>query len=80
MCKIKFFKSHELLLAEKLKTINQVSQMLERARGDYQNSLDIIAVELGIEESDSNNWKVSQDQKGIEKKSKEEKKIRETAN
>ena len=67
MCKIKFFKSHELLLQEKLKTINQVNMMLERAKVDYQNSLNIIAVELGIDEKELIKWKVTQDQKGLEK-------------
>jgi len=72
MNKIKFFKSHELLLAEKIKTINQVTMMLERAETDYQNSLNIIAVELGIEEKDQKEWKVALDQKGLEKKDKGE--------
>ena len=74
MCKIKFFKSHELLLAEKLKTINQVNMMKERAEIDYQNSLNIIGVELGIEEKDLKKWKVTQDQKGLEKQNKGEEK------
>ena len=68
MCKIKFFKSHELLLQEKLKTINQVNMMLDRAKDDYQSSLNIIAVELGIKEVDLVKWKVAKDQKGLEKK------------
>lgn len=70
MCKINFFKSHELLLAEKLKTINQVHMILERAEIDYQNSLNIIAVELGIDGKELKKWKVTQDQKGLEKKNK----------
>ena len=72
MCKIKFFKSHEMLLQEKLKTIIQINQMLGRAKADYDNSLNIIAVELGIKKTDLNKWKVSLDQKGLEKKSKGE--------
>lgn len=72
MCKIKFFKSHELLLQEKLKTINQVNLMLDRARDDYQASLNIIAVELGINESDLKKWKVSLNQEGLERKNKDD--------
>ena len=72
MNKIKFFKSHELLLQEKLKTINQINSLLDRARNDYINSLNIIASELGIPEKELSNWKVTSDQKAIEKKTKEE--------
>lgn len=73
MSKINFFKSHEMLLQEKLKTIIQINQMLARAKNDYDNSLNIIAVELGIKETELGNWKVSKDQKSIEKKLKGEK-------
>ena len=72
MCKIKFFKSHELLIQEKLKTINQINAILARARNDYEQSLNIIALELGVPETDFNKWKVALDQKAIIKKSKEE--------
>lgn len=72
MCKIKFFKSHELLLQEKLKTIIQINQMANRAKTDYDNSLNIIAEELGIPEKELSQWKVSLDQRGIEKKTKKE--------
>ena len=72
MSKINFFKSHEMLLQEKLKTIIQINQMLDRAKTDYDNSLNIIAGELGIQNSDLGNWKVSKDQQSIEKKNKGE--------
>jgi len=72
MSKINFFKSHEMLLQEKLKTIIQINQMLDRAKNDYDNSLNIIAGELGIQKSDLGNWKVSKDQQSIEKKNKGE--------
>lgn len=72
MSKINFFKSHEMLLQEKLKTIIQINQMLDRAKADYDNSLNIIATELGIDKADLKNWKVAQDQKGLQKKNKGE--------
>lgn len=72
MSKINFFKSHEMLLQEKLKTIIQINQMLDRAKADYDNSLNIIATELGIDKADLKNWKVALDQKGLQKKNKGE--------
>jgi len=74
MSKIKFFKSHELLLQEKLKAVTQASLMLVHTREDFQNSLNIIAVELGIPETELDEWRITKDQKSIEKKPKKEKK------
>ena len=67
MKKINFFKSHVLLLEEKSRIVLQVAQILENAKTEYQNSLDIIAEEIGISVSELPKWRVSKDRLALEK-------------
>lgn len=67
MKKINFFKSHVLLLEEKSKVVLQVAQILDKAKIEYQDTLNIIAEEIGIPVSDIHKWRVSEDRLALEK-------------
>lgn len=61
-----FMQSQQMLLKEKEKSILRIEQMLISVKVDYQNTLNIIAQELGISQKELQFWEVSKDSKSLE--------------